>query len=67
MLIAARSSWFFLFWEKYSYEAQPKLEPKNIPLMALRFLQMSYSSSIDSHYFKVKTHATLDMKWIWMI
>lgn len=67
MLIAARSTWGFLFWEKCSYEAQLKPEPKNIPLMALCFLQMSYSSSINSHYFEVKTHTVLDMKLIWMI
>lgn len=58
--------YFFIFWEKCSHEALPKPEPTNIPLVALHFLQMSYSSSISNHYFKVKTHAMPDVKLIWM-
>lgn len=66
MLIAARSTGVFLFCKKYSYKAQPKPEPKNIPLVALHLLQMSHGSSTSSYYFKVKTHAILDVILIWM-
>lgn len=46
MVIAAKSTYFFAFLEKYNYEPQPKPEAKNVSLISSYVLQLLYQQSL---------------------